>query len=316
VISYVAAFFTAVLNAAGNVVNRAATRKEPAGERFRLRLMLNLIRRPLWLAAVAIMLASFVLGAVALGAGQLAAVQIIIIVELPMTLIGGLLFLGGGLGRREWAAIAALTAGVAGLLACLNPTSGHRTAVPGMDWVIGSAVNGGLVAALFLIARAARRPAQQAALLGVATGLGYGLASAYTKGMTLLFASGGVLGVLSSWELYAAAVTGIAATWLLQNAYHAGRLAAAQPGITMCDPMAATSWGVLAFGEHVQTGLFLGLAVLPAAVLVTGVVLLSRSEALQGTAGTPGKRGGEGRQPAGGDGAERAGTRASPAAGT
>jgi drug/metabolite transporter (DMT)-like permease len=314
VLSYLAAFFTAVLNAAGNVVNRAATRKEPAGEQFRLRLMLNLVKRPLWLAAIATMTASFVLGAVALGTGELAAVQVIIILELPMTLVGGMVFLGSRLGRREWAAIAALTVGVVGLLACLDPTPGHSTSVPGLEWVIGSAVTGGLVLALFFAARAARRQAHQAALLGAACGMGYGLAATYTKGMTELFTSGGIIGVLTSWQLYAAAVTGILATWLLQNAYHAGKLAAAQPGITMCDPLVATTWGVVVFGEHVRGGVLLGLALVPAAVLIAGVVLLSRSAALQGTAGTAdGERRGE--QPQAGGERGKVGTQSSRQAG-
>lgn len=287
-LSYVVAFFTAVLNAAGNVVNRAATREEPAGEQFRLRLMINLIRRPLWLIAVAMMTLSFVLGAVALGTGQLAAVQIIIILELPMTLIGGARFLGGRLGRREWAAVAALTAGVIGLLAILDPGPGHTTNVPALDWIIGSAVSGGLVLAFFLAARAVRKKAQQAALLGGACGLGYGLAAAYTKGMTLLFTSGGLVGVITSWQLYAAAAAGIVSTWLLQNAYHAGRLAAAQPGITLLDPLTATTWGVFVFGENVRGGFWAGLALVPAAVLAAGVVLLSRSAVLRGTAGVDG----------------------------
>ena len=41
---------------------------------------------------------------------------------------------------------------------------------------------------------------------------------------------------------------------LLENAYHAGPLAAAQPGITLADPLVATTWGGFVFGEHVPTG--------------------------------------------------------------
>jgi hypothetical protein len=90
---------------------------------FSLKLILDLLRRRTWLIAVAITLVSFLLGAAALGTGQLAAVQIIIL-ELPLTLIGGAKFLGSRLGRREWAAVGGLTGGVIGLLACLDPQSG------------------------------------------------------------------------------------------------------------------------------------------------------------------------------------------------
>lgn len=286
VISFVAAVATAVANAASNVLNRKATREEPAREAFRLTLIWHLLQRRTWLIAVAVMLLSFVLGAVALGTGELAAVQTIIILELPITLIGGAWLLGGHLGARDWVAIGAMTLGVIGFLLCLDPHSGGQASVPGLDWIIGSAVSGGLLLAAFLAARKARHPARRAALLGVACGLAYGLAAAYTKGMTQQFSNGGITGVLASWQLYAAAVAGLLGTWLLENAYHAGKLAAAQPGITLVDPLVATLWGVLAFGEQVSGWPLLGLAALPLLLLAGGVFLLSRSPVLGSAAGT------------------------------
>lgn len=142
-ISYLCAFLTAVANAGSNVLNRKATQKEPARADFSPRLILNLLRRRTWLIAVAITLVSFLLGAAALGTGQLAAVQIIIILELPLTLIGGAKFLGSRLGRREWAAIAGLTGGVIGLLACLDPQSGPTPKITPAQWIIGTAATGG-----------------------------------------------------------------------------------------------------------------------------------------------------------------------------
>ncbi|MBO0776586.1 MAG: DMT family transporter [Actinobacteria bacterium] len=294
-ISYIAAVLAAVANAASNVLNRKAAREEPDRVQFRLRLILDLLHRRTWLAAVAVMLVSFLLGAVALGTGELATVQTIIILELPMTLIGGPWVLGGHLGKREWGAVAAMTAGVIGFLACLDPSGGTKT-LPVPALIIGSAASGGVVLAAFLAARAARNPARRAALLGAACGVAYGLASAYTKGMTQQFSSGGVTAVLASWQLYAAGVAGLLATWLLENAYQAGRLAAAQPGITLLDPVTATLWGVLAFGEQVRSGPVLALAVLPVLLLAGGVVLLSRSPVLQSAAGADESGGGRGRQ--------------------
>lgn len=285
VISIVAAVATALANASSNVLNRKAARDEPDRVAFRLRLILDLLRNRTWLIAVSLMLLSFVLGAVALGTGVLAAVQTIIILELPMTLIGGVWLLGGHLGKREWLSIAAMTAGVVGFLLCLDPRAGGQPAVPALAWIIGSAVCGGLLLAAFLAARAARNPARRAALLGIACGLAYGLAAAYVKGMTQQFSSGGIVGVLAAWQLYAGAVAGLVGTWLLENAYHAGRLAAAQPGITLVDPLVATLWGVLAFGEHVRGGPVLAVAAAPLAVLAAGVFLLSRSPVLQSAAG-------------------------------
>jgi hypothetical protein len=135
-----------------------------------------------------------------------------------------------------------------------------------------------------------QQPDRRAALLGVATGLGFGLASAYTKGMTEQMSAGGLTAALASWQLYTAVAAGITAGWLVQNAYHAGRLAASQPGITLADPAVSIAWGIVVFGEQVRSGLFLAFTLVPLIVLVGSVFLLSRSPVLQDTAGeSPGE---------------------------
>ena len=100
-ISYALALGAAAANAAGNVLNRKASREEPDRAEFRLRLIAGLLRRPAWLSAVGLMILSFALSATALGTGELATVQIVIILDLPLTLVGGARVLGGHLGRRE-----------------------------------------------------------------------------------------------------------------------------------------------------------------------------------------------------------------------
>lgn len=284
-ISYAAAVLTALANAASNVLNRKATRDEPAAFEFRLRLIADLLRRRTYLAAVAMMLLSFGLGAAALGTGQLAAVEPIIALELPITVIGESWLLGSRLRPRGWAAIAVMTVGLVALLVSLDPRPGRAQEVTAAAWILGSAANGGAVAALLVAGWKSRSPARRAALLGVGCGLAYGLASAYTKGMTQQFTSGGIAGVITSWQLYAAAAAGAVATWLLQNAYHAGRLAAAQPGITLADPVVAMVWGVLAFGEQVRRGMFLIPAVLAVLAVFAAVVVLARSPRMHGAAG-------------------------------
>jgi len=277
VISYALAFSAAIVNAVGDVLNRKASREAPANLAFRFRLFADLLRRRAWLAAGTLMLTSFVLAAAALGTGQLAAVQLIVILELPLTLVGGAWFLGGQLPARDWAAIVAMTAGVIGLLVLLDPEAGSGQPASPVIWLAGSAVNVAVIAGLYIAAKAQRRPAVRSALLGVASGFGYGLTAAFTKGMAAQFSEQGVGGVLSSWQLYACVAAGLVSTWLLQNAYHAGTLAAAQPGITLVDPIVATVWGAVAFGEHVREDWILLLAVLPLALLAAGVLALSRS---------------------------------------
>jgi drug/metabolite transporter (DMT)-like permease len=281
VISYALAFSAAIVNAAGDVLNRKASREAPAHLAFRLRLFAHLLRRRAWLAAASLMLTSFVLAAAALGTGQLATVQLIVILELPLTLVGSALFLGGRVPTRDWAAVVAMSAGVIGLLVLLDPEPGRGEPASAVIWLAGSAANVAVIVGLYLAAKAQRQPAVRSALLGIASGFGYGLTAAFTKGMASLYATQGVGGVLSSWQIYACGAAGLVSTWLLQNAYHAGTLAAAQPGITLVDPVVATLWGAAAFGEHVRQGSLLLLAAIPLALLIAGVLTLSRSPSWQ-----------------------------------
>jgi drug/metabolite transporter (DMT)-like permease len=80
---------------------------------------------------------------------------------------------------------------------------------------------------------------------------------------------------------------GILGMFLLQSAMNAGRLIAAQPGITLSDPVVSVLWGVLVFGEQVRGGWYLAAAAACAAVLSAAVLLLARSPLLSGDAPAP-----------------------------
>jgi drug/metabolite transporter (DMT)-like permease len=300
VISYVLAFFAAVVNATGNVLNRKAARDEPDQAEFKLKLITDLMHRRAWLAAVAMMMISFVLASAALGTGQLASVQLVVVLELPMTLIGGAWLLRAAIGAREWVAIGALTGGVIGLLALLDPKPGPAKVIAPMLWITMSAANIGALVVLVLAARAHPKPAVRASLLGIATGLGYGLTAAYTKGFADKFSSGGIVAVLTSWQFYATIAAGVVSAFLLENAYQAGPLTASQPGITLVDPLVSTIWGIVVFGETVSQGPLVGLTALPAIAVAGGVFLLSRSRILRAAQTAQAKRPAKAKVPASG----------------
>jgi drug/metabolite transporter (DMT)-like permease len=283
-ISYFLAFLGAVANASGNVLNRKASRDEPAQVQFKLRMFADLVHRKAWLSAVALMTTSFIFASAALGTGELASVQLVIVLELPMTLIGGSILFGTHLRIRDWAAVAAMTGGVISLLALLDPKQGGPTPHPAPYlWILGVAANGGAIVALYVAARAHPNNNARAALLGLACGFSYGLTAAFTKGFADQFSHGGVVKVLSSWQIYATITAGLVSVWLLQNAYEAGPLAASQPGITLVDPVISTLWGVVVFGEQVNRGALLALTPLPLLAVAAAVVVLSRSPVLHMT---------------------------------
>jgi drug/metabolite transporter (DMT)-like permease len=73
--------------------------------------------------------------------------------------------------------------------------------------------------------------------------------------------------------------------FLLQSAMNAGRLVAAQPGLTLTDPIVSILWGVLVFHEQVRTGWFLVLTVAGGLVIIGAVLVLARSPLLSSESG-------------------------------
>lgn len=271
----------AVVGALGMVLLRKATEAEPPRAGFSLSLLWLLVRRrPVWAAGIATIVASYVLQVAALAGGPVSMVQLMVVMELPAVLILSALLLGGRLGAREWVAIAAMTVGVAGLLLSLAPGGGDPRSADLVTWLVGLGVTLSVIALALLAARWASRGIG-AGLYGGAAGMSAGLGAVLVKPVTAV-ADGGILAVLATWQTWALLVVGTAGFFLLQNAVQAGRLVASQPGITLANPLVATIWGVGLLHEHVRTGWWLAGAGLCAALLISGVVLLSRSPLLEG----------------------------------
>ncbi|MEU5090165.1 DMT family transporter [Streptomyces sp. NPDC021356] len=283
------AVLAAMANALASALQRKAAREESTEENMSLSLVWHLLHRPVWLGGVLSLIAGFLLQAVALGSGQISAVQPLLALDLPVALILSGFLLGNRLGRREWVASAVMAAGVAGLVLALGPGQGRSSSVSWVGWLIGGGANVVLIAAGVLWARAVSGT-RRAAVLGVTTGCAFGLTAALIKGVTTRY-SQGLSAVFTGWQLWAMIAVGACAMFLLQSAMNAGGLLATQPGLTMTDPVIGILWGVLVFHERVRGGLFILLAVLCAAAAAAAVMVLARSPLLSGTSGAQGEAG-------------------------
>ena len=289
-LSYLLAVLAACANATSSVLQRKANQKVPQDENASLKQIRRLLHEPVWFGGILAITIGFVLQASALGAGELAVVEPILVIELPLTLILAARVLGGSaMGWREWASTLAMTIGLAGLLYFLDPTAGRTDQVPLYVWIIGIGANLALVGVLWAWGRngpAGRggghdgSSSHQAAVFGVAGGAAFGLTAALIKGMTSHFAQGWGA-IFTSWQLYALVATGGLGMFLVQSALNAGRLIAAQPGLTLSDPIISILWGVLAFHERVRAGVIpLLFAALSTALMAGAVFALSRSPLL------------------------------------
>jgi drug/metabolite transporter (DMT)-like permease len=289
---YALAVLAACANATSSVLQRKANRRVPRKQNLSWKLIRSLLHEPVWFGGVLAITAGFLLQATALGTGQLAVVEPILVLELPGALILGSRVFHSRLGWREWVPTAVMTAGLAGLLYFLSPSSGHSASVRWYAWVMGIGVNLAMVGVLVAAARRTPsgaggnsdgRSARRAALLGVAAGAAFGLTAALMKGMTGTFA-GGFGKLFTSWQLYAMIAAGVGGMFLVQSAMNAGRLLAAQPGLTLSDPVVSILWGVLVFREQVRGGFYMAAAALSGLVMAAAVVYLARSPLLSGPA--------------------------------
>ena len=293
ILTYLFAVLAACANATSSVLQRKAGRRVPQGENLSLRLIGSLLHQPVWFGGILAVTVGFLLQAAALGNGQLSVVEPILVLELPFTLLLATQVFRARLHWREWGAAIAMSAGLAALLYGLSPSAGQSQRIRWYAWIIGIGINLAFVAAMTAWGRrgpagsgphGGQNSALQAAVLAVGAGAAFGLTAAFMKGMTTTF-SRGMGTLLTSWQLYAMIVTGVGAMFLVQSAMNAGRLVAAQPGLTLTDPIVSVLWGIFVFREQVRTGWYLALTVAAGVVVAAAVLVLARSPLLSAESG-------------------------------
>lgn len=279
--------------ATASVAQRQGARSVAATGGFGVRLILRLARRPVWILGIASMIAGFLFQLTALRYGALALVQPILALEL--LLVFGYMAVAGRrrvrIKRRDWAAAAAMSAGIAVFLRLASP-SGGRLNAPGGSWLLAALITLGVVlvavaAASTLGNRTGASPARRAALLGSATGIAWGFVAAIIKELSS-YLGDGLGAVFSTWSLYLLVIVGASTMLLASHALAAGPLAASQPGFTILDPLSASLLGVFLFGEHIRTGPWdLAGEALALALVIVGASGLSRSCFILGELGDP-----------------------------
>jgi drug/metabolite transporter (DMT)-like permease len=277
----VLAVVAAVLNAAASVLQRKAARDEPEDRSFSIGLLFDLVRRPSWLAGIACVIVGFLVQAVALTLAGVAVVQPLLVAELPFTVLLAAWAFGARPGVREWTAIAVLAAGLVLVVVALAPRGGDPVAVPGWTWALGSAGVAVLVGGTVAAGRATTG-SPRAGWLGVATGTAFGYVAVLVAAVGAIAGREGASGVLTAWQTWAVVVVGPLSFFLLQTALQAGSLVASQPGFTLMNPLVATAWGVVVFGEQVRGGAWYAMAAAGGAALVLGTFVLVHSPLLGG----------------------------------
>jgi hypothetical protein len=250
---------------------RGALRTSHPGESARF--LFQLFRHPVWLLGGLLQCAGFAAQVIALATGSLLVVQAIVVSGFVLALPCGVWLTDQHVGRSE--VVGALTT-VVGLILFLvggHPLGGTNH-VPTTEWVTCLAVSLVCFAALDISARRLS-PAPAATVLGAAAGLAYGLQGGQVK--ALAHVGGGVVGVVTSWQLYALAAVGMAGFVYQQRGLKMGVLAPNMAASNVVTLVVSVVLGVALFDETLGNGAIgLALSVPGLVLMATGILILAK----------------------------------------
>jgi hypothetical protein len=237
------------------------------------RLVLDLVRQPLWLAGIGATLVGFALQIVALTFGELALVEPILISDLVIAVLITAVV------KKRWdrvmiAGVIASAAGVGGFLAIARPSGGR----PDVSLAAVLPLAAGLAAVLAgCLAVTRRNETARPIALALACGIDYGVAAFVVKLLTADF-SGVLPQVFGHWPIYALAIIGPLGFLLNQNAFQQGILIAPVLAIiTACDPLVSIALAHFWLDEKLaSTPLAVAGQVIALLVMTAGIIVIAR----------------------------------------
>ena len=270
------ALLTAGSNACAAVLQRKAAAQVPPERSLHFSLFADLVRRRVWLAGIGMVIVAAVAQAAALATGPIALVQPIFIIELPVTLVLAALANHNRAVLRQlpWTAIATTTAALGAGLAVAQP-SGAIASAQNRSWVFALIVTA-IFEAVLIGTAAGTKGEPRAALLGLAAACGYALTAALMKN-AMSDLDEGASDFFTNWHIYATAVVGVGALFLLQNALQAGSLVASQPMLTVGDALISIGYGVTLYSEVLRDGWWLLPEIAALAAIIAGCVQIAKS---------------------------------------
>ena len=238
------------------------------------RLVGHLLTHPLWLLGEAAWLVAFGLQALALHLGRLSVVQPVLVTELVFTLLIRRFVSRWPVRAGAWGSAALLCGSLGVFLVAAEPSGGHPDPTAAA-WLWALLVTGAVAVGTAVLGMSGT-PARRAACFATSGAVLGALEAALVKSVTGQLSSGGLGAVLTSWEVYALAASGVGSAVVVQAALRAGPLTVSQPLLVVLNPMVSTGLSVWLFGEHFSDNpVTIALAGIAFAGVAIGVALLT-----------------------------------------
>ncbi|HUY38636.1 MAG TPA: hypothetical protein VMV13_07385 [Candidatus Binataceae bacterium] len=207
---------------------------------------------PMWLGGLGVQTLGFAIYVVALSQAQVSMVAVMMQGGTAMFVIIAVVLLKERADLREWIGISATVLGMAMLAASLS-SSDTEGALDGRALMVLSVA----LIALALAPMATARLRETGAAAAILSGVAFGLASLYTKGMTTDFLARPetalVIRIAGNPYVYLLVIANIAGTILLQNSFHTARGIIAVPLSSALSNVVPILGGIIAFGEHLPS---------------------------------------------------------------
>ena len=240
------------------------------------RLIVSLVKRPVWLLAIGGDIVGVVLQVVALRFGPVPLVQPLIVAALPVAVVVSAAMRRTSVTRRQVGGLLACSTGLV-LVTPASATADLGHAAGARAWLIAGCVLTVVVGVALLMARL--RPAFAPVGVGLAAGVTAGTSAVLLA--TCAARLHDLRGLFTSPSPYAVAVVGVLAMLLTQSAFQTGALATPLATLTVAEPIVAVVLAATVLHQTVATGFWLrAAALIGAAVAVLGVVVLARERAV------------------------------------
>jgi drug/metabolite transporter (DMT)-like permease len=273
------ALAAALLAGAGLVLQQRAAEQAPKTYFLRLRLMADLVRRPRWLAGIAVMVAGQLLSVWVLGHLDLSVAEPLLATSLIFALLLAAPLSGQPLRATELVGALVLSLGVTALSVARIVSSQGARFGSFAYWPTAAGI--AVAAWLFVMAGRRRSGQQRATLTGCAAGLVFGIADALTRRTVQIADAHSLVALLTSWPVYCLAAAGLIGLWLMESSFNAAPLHASLPAITAAEPLAGIALGVVVFGDVVRVSAgMIALQAAGLAAIVAGVIMVARAPAL------------------------------------
>lgn len=268
------ALVSAVAFAGSTSLQHQAAQGAPPETTGALALVRHLLGRPVWLVGQALAVVGLVLHGAALHVGSIALVQPIVISGVVLAVP-----VRSALSRRwpwprEMAAVIVTAAGLTAFLVASSPQGGTDAPAQAPALVI-TLICVLLSAGAILLNRMVSDPTRSAFLLGVASGVLFGVVAGLMKSV-LNEATNGFGALLSSWTTWALIVLGCTAVVTNQLAYRSARLSASMPVLNVVDGLVAVVFGVLSYREVLRhSATYVVIELLAFAAITVGLVIVA-----------------------------------------